>query len=181
MRGSSVPVLHLRPQFLQRLLEPSAIEHVGMLVRHRVWVVHARDLLHARKQLLEALLAIIHDDHTFARVIARSPEEIALVTADRPRQSIFRPEEIDRAGLAIVLDKDRRLRSNIDSAWSERRFSRCSRDPRASPSCELRNTLGRILPLNVRAQKVFAFPYEDHRLHDGGERSEGDSGDLFRL
>src|SRR5215471_10524047 len=63
MRGSSVPVLHLRPQFLQRLLEPSAIEHVGMLVRHRVWVVHARDLMHARKQLLEALLAIIHDDH----------------------------------------------------------------------------------------------------------------------
>src|SRR5215831_1547819 len=113
MRSSSVPVLQLRPQFLQRLLEPSAIEHVAMLVRHRVWVVHARDLLHAYKQLLEALLAIIHEDHTFASVIARSPEEIALVTADRPRQSIFRPEEIDRAGLAIVLDKDRRLRSNI--------------------------------------------------------------------
>src|SRR5215470_6907278 len=113
MRGSSVPDLHLRPQFLQRLLEPSAIEQVDMLVRHRVWVVHARDLPHARKQLLEALLAIIHDDHTFARVIARSPEEIALVTADRPRPSTFRPEKIDRAGLGVVLDKDRRLTSNI--------------------------------------------------------------------
>src|SRR5260370_22113173 len=83
-----------------------------MLVRHRVWVVLARDLLHAYKQLLEALLAIIHDDHTFAGVIARSPQEIALVTADRPRQSKFRPEEIDRAGYAIVRGKDRRLRSN---------------------------------------------------------------------
>src|SRR5260370_23813815 len=100
MRGSSVPVLQLRPQFLQRLLEPSAIEHVEMLVRHRVWVVHARDLLHAHKQLLEALLAIIHDDHTFARVIARSPQEIALVTADRPRQSTPQPEEADRAAYA---------------------------------------------------------------------------------
>src|SRR5262249_39215292 len=84
-----------------------------MLVRHRVWVVHARDLLHAYKQLLEALLAIVHDDHTFAGVIARSPEKIVLVTADRPRQSIFRPEVIDRAGYAIVGGKDRRLRSNI--------------------------------------------------------------------
>src|SRR5215813_8864754 len=111
--GSSVPVLQLRPQFLQRLLEPSAIEHVAMLVRHRVWVVHARALLHAYKQLLEALLAIIHDDNTFACVIARSPQEIVLMTADRPRQSIIRPEEIDRAGLARVLDKYRRLRSNI--------------------------------------------------------------------
>ena len=72
-------MLQLRPQFLQRLLESSAIEHVEMLVRHRVWVVHARDLLHARKHLLEALLAIIHEDHTFAGVIARSPQEIALV------------------------------------------------------------------------------------------------------
>src|SRR5271167_315855 len=111
--GSSVPELQLWPQFLQRLLEPSAIEHVEMLVRHRVWVVHVRDLLHAYKQLLEALLAIIHEDHTFTGVIARSPQEIALVTADRPRQSKFRPEEIDRAGYAKVRGKDRRLRSNI--------------------------------------------------------------------
>lgn len=80
---SSVPVLQLRPQFLQRLLEPSAIEHVEMLVRHRIWVAHARDLLHAYKQSLEALLAIIHDDRTLAGVISRSPQEIALVTADR--------------------------------------------------------------------------------------------------
>src|SRR3974377_2625705 len=109
MRGSSVPVLHLGPQFLQRLLEPCGIEHVGMLVRHRVWVVHARSLLHARKQLLEALLAITHDDHTFPRVIARSPEEIALMTADRPRQSIFRPEEIDPPAFGHVPEQTRRV------------------------------------------------------------------------
>jgi hypothetical protein len=34
MRGASVPMLRLRPPFLQRLLEPSAIEHVDMLVGH---------------------------------------------------------------------------------------------------------------------------------------------------
>ena len=65
-------------------------------------MVHARDLLHARKQLLEVLLAIIHDDHTFAGVIARSPQEIALVAADRLEQSIFRPEQIDRAVAAFA-------------------------------------------------------------------------------
>src|SRR3974377_2418186 len=113
MRGSSVPVLQLRPQILQRLLEPAAIEHVGMLIRHRVWVVHALDLLHARKTLLEAFLSITHDDHTFPRVIARSPEEIVLVTTDRPRQSIFRPEEIDPPAFGHVPEQTRRVRSNI--------------------------------------------------------------------
>ena len=50
-------------------------------------------------------------DHAFAGVIARSPKPIALVVADRFRQPVFFPEEIDRARLPVTVGKDRRLRA----------------------------------------------------------------------
>jgi ribosomal protein S18 acetylase RimI-like enzyme len=51
-------------------------------------------------------LLIIQNDHAFAGVAARSPDEIVLVSADRGRQSVFWAEEIDGSGLSVVLAED---------------------------------------------------------------------------
>src|SRR3954469_11947 len=49
------------------------------------------------------------DDHAFASVIARTPEPVALVIADRFRQSVLLAEEIDRTRLAVAVGEDRGL------------------------------------------------------------------------
>ena len=95
------------------MVKAEAIEHVKMLVGHRVGVIDARDLLHAHKASLELLLLPLHHDDTFPGVVSRSPEEIILVPADRAWQAVLRTEKINCASLAVVLGEDCRPVANV--------------------------------------------------------------------
>ena len=63
-------------------------------------------LAHGSKLALQRFLVVVHDDDALTRVAARSPEEITLVPADGRRQPVARAEEIDGAGLTVILSKD---------------------------------------------------------------------------
>src|ERR1035437_2098034 len=56
-----------------------------------------------------ALVAFAQNDHAFARKLARSPDPVVLVIANSFRQAIFRPEEIDGAGIAVIVGENRGL------------------------------------------------------------------------
>src|SRR5579864_834179 len=110
---ASVPVLHQRPDFVQGPLEAAAIIDVEMLVRHGVGVINAGDFLNVGKPRLEVILPPSHDDHTFAGVPTRPPEEVVLMRADGGRQAVFRTEQVDGSGLAVILAEDRGFRSDL--------------------------------------------------------------------
>ena len=57
-------------------------------------------------EALEYVLSIIEHDHAVPRIAPRSPEEPRLVTAERRRQAVAPAEEVNGAGLSVVLRKD---------------------------------------------------------------------------
>src|SRR5262245_9586754 len=79
-----------------------------ILLVHAPWIVMLARLLDAREKLREVVAIALQDDDDLARVFARPPEEMRLVRADRRGQPVSRPEQIDGAGLAVVLCEDRR-------------------------------------------------------------------------
>src|SRR5471030_1382372 len=95
------------------MLSAAAIEDVEMLVGHGVGVINAGSLLHARETPLEILLPPMHHNDAFDGVVSRSPEEIILMPADGWRQAVFRTEQIDRAGLAVILPENRGPGANV--------------------------------------------------------------------
>ncbi len=60
-----------------------------------------------------SVLPAFHHDHAFAGGAAGTPEEIVLMAADGGRQSVPRAEEIDGAGLPVVLSEDGGARADI--------------------------------------------------------------------
>ena len=64
------------------------------------------DVLDTIPKLFETFATVVEDDHTVAGIAARSPEKPGLVAAEGRRQSVAAPEEVDGAGLAVVLGED---------------------------------------------------------------------------
>src|SRR5947208_14438349 len=71
----------------------------------------AADCFHAREMFAVPGAVTAQNDDAFARVTAWAPEPVALMVADRFRQSVFLAEEIDRAGLTVTIREDRRPRA----------------------------------------------------------------------
>src|SRR5947208_12519498 len=82
-----------------------------MLVATRVGMIGAAHCFYRREMLPVTFAVAPKNDHAFAGVIARSPEPVALVIADRFRQPVLLPEEIDRPSLAVAVREDCRLRA----------------------------------------------------------------------
>src|SRR5450759_1911707 len=99
---SSIPILQPWPDLVQGPLEAAAMEDVEMLVRHRVGVINAGDLLNGGETRLEILLPSSHDDDTFAGVATRTPEDVALMPADCGRQAVLGTEQVDSSSLPVI-------------------------------------------------------------------------------
>ena len=95
-----VPILGLRPERLQRRIQVPAKKNIEVFVTPRIGMRGAADRIDPREVLAIARAVAAKHDHAFAGVVARPPKPVALMIADRFRQPIFFPEEIDRARLA---------------------------------------------------------------------------------
>src|SRR5271166_4685325 len=90
-----------RPRLLKRLKTVAAEpQRVGRLLRHAQRVVEPADRLDRTEALEKAVARPPEDQHHAAVVAARAPEEIALVGADRGRQTKRLAEHVDRGRLA---------------------------------------------------------------------------------
>src|SRR5438067_3458161 len=69
------------------------------------------DGFHAGETFAVTSAIAAENDDAFAGVVTRAPKPIVLVIANRLRQPVFLAEEIDRAGLAVIVRKDRGLRA----------------------------------------------------------------------
>src|SRR5438105_2994998 len=107
----SVPFLRFWPQRFQTRVEIAAKENVEVFVAPRIRMIGAADGFHAREMFAVSSPVAAENDHAFAGVIARTPKPIALMVADRFGQAVLLAKEIDRAGLAITISEDRRLRA----------------------------------------------------------------------
>jgi hypothetical protein len=76
---------------------------------------HPRDLPECGEDLSQPLRPVGHHDHALARVAARAPQIIALVSADVAAfwNAVLRPEKIDGAGLPLVLPEDSGLGAHV--------------------------------------------------------------------
>src|ERR1051326_4638308 len=111
----SAPVLDARPELLPGSLHAATVKHVEMLVGHGVGMRHIAHLFDVIEDALQNFLAIVEHDGAFAGVVARTPQVIVLMRADRLGQAILGTEEVDRAGLAVVLAEDGGL--GADLGW----------------------------------------------------------------
>src|SRR5262245_43094392 len=107
-------------------MEALAVEHVEVPVWHGIGVLHAGHFAHAGAAAFQDFQAIVHDDQAFAGVVAWSPQEVALMSADRRRKTVLWSKEVDGASLAVILPEDCSLRSNlrrqaaVDAGYSRR-------------------------------------------------------------
>src|SRR3954447_5620200 len=74
-------------------------------------MIRSPDWFHRLKMFAVTGTVAAEDDHAFAGIIARTPKPVALVIADRFRQTVLLPEKIDRARLAVIIREDRGLRA----------------------------------------------------------------------
>src|SRR5438270_12957500 len=74
-------------------------------------MIGAADCFHGREMFAVASPVASENNHAFAGIIARTPKPIALMVADRFGQAVLLAKKIDRAGLAITISEDRRLRA----------------------------------------------------------------------
>src|ERR1700728_1718372 len=58
------------------------------------------------EEALEILPAVVENDHAVAGVAARSPEKPGLSAAEGAGQAVAAAEEVDGAGLSVVLGED---------------------------------------------------------------------------
>src|ERR1700730_15952812 len=88
-------------------METPAEINVEMLIWHGIWVINRRDLLPRVEFCREFCGRVIHDDHAFTSVAARSPVVITLMAANCVGEPHPRPKKINGAGLSVVLPKNR--------------------------------------------------------------------------
>src|SRR5581483_4150742 len=100
-----IPALQLRPESLQVLLETTAEQDGPPLQSVRV-LLGRNDFAGCEVGAVRAVLSAQHDNN-FARVVARAPEKVRLVTADGLWQSVPRTEKIDCGGLAVIVAENR--------------------------------------------------------------------------
>src|SRR5580700_8431027 len=83
-----------------------AKEDVDLLFQRVGIVRRGADVFHVLPELFQNLFAVVEDDHAIAGVAARAPEKPGLMAAKRWRETLAGAEEIDGAGLAVVLGED---------------------------------------------------------------------------
>src|ERR1700730_14164725 len=104
---SLVVFLHFHPGRSQIAGKPAAEKNIEVLVPARVRMFGANAPFDTLKMFAVASSIAAEHNRDAAVVIARTPEPVALMIADRFRQTETRPEEIDRAGFAIIIREDR--------------------------------------------------------------------------
>src|SRR5208337_4821065 len=105
----SIPNLKLRPRFRKRNLQIVADQDVIVFPTHAVIRCNPRSFLHTAAPILGILHVPLQQDDSLARVIARAPEVIILMSGNGFGQTVTRTEEVDRASSAVVAGKDRGL------------------------------------------------------------------------
>ena len=104
-KGANVN-FYLWPDVSEWPMKTPAQINIEVFIRHRIGMVYGRNLFKMAEKPAEPLRPVIHHDHAFARVASRPPKEVVLMTAEGLGKSHLRAEEIDGAGLAVVLAKD---------------------------------------------------------------------------
>src|SRR5687767_9388172 len=82
-----------------------------MLVTPRIRMAGAADRIHPGEVLAIAGAIAAKHNHTFAGVVPRPPEPVALMIADRLGQPVFFSEEIDCPRLPVTIGEDRGRRA----------------------------------------------------------------------
>src|SRR5207248_5580828 len=100
---SLVVAFDFRPGLSQIASEPAADENIEMFVAPRVRMFDVAGSFDAAKMLAVAGAVAAENDHGAAVVIARAPNPVTLMIADRFRKTEPWSEEIDRAGFAEVV------------------------------------------------------------------------------
>src|ERR1035441_7091955 len=72
-----------------------------------------RHSLHHGELALQIRLPARHHNHAFSSSAARAPKKVVLVAADGGREAVFGTEEIDGAGLSVVLSEDGGARADV--------------------------------------------------------------------
>lgn len=102
-------------------MQASADENRSTLITFHIWVCIPGEFLYGVKLVLEGIAACSKHDHDAARIVARSPDEVVLVSADglrhiRPVSSsgllLLALRHLEREDLGFELD--RRLVINVD-------------------------------------------------------------------
>src|SRR5437868_14847910 len=96
---SSVVFFHFRPCFSKIAGESATQENIEMLVAPRVRMFDAASRFHALEMFAIAAAVAAENDDNAPVVIARSPEPVALMIANRFRQSELRTEEVEPSGV----------------------------------------------------------------------------------
>src|ERR1700736_777543 len=110
---SLIELLHLAPGPAQIAHEAATQKDIEVFVTSRVRMFGPARHFHAREMFPVAGPVAAEHDHVPAIVIPRAPQPIALMIADRFRQTKARAEEIDRTSLAVTVGKDRGLGARI--------------------------------------------------------------------
>ena len=109
------PALHFRPELGKGAeFRTLAKEDVDLFFQS-VGVLSGRaHILHVFPEAFENLSAVVKDDHAVSGVATRAPEEPGLVAAEGRREAVAAAEEIDGAGLAVVLGEDAAIVALVD-------------------------------------------------------------------
>src|SRR5262249_7493230 len=100
---SSVVFFHFRPCLSQIAGESATKKNVKMLVAPRVRMLNVTDGLDTLKMFAVTASVAAENNHDCSVVIARTPNPVGLMIANRFRQTEPRPEVIDRARFAEVV------------------------------------------------------------------------------
>src|SRR3989442_244903 len=103
---SSVVVLDLVPSASQIASESAAEKNIEMLVAARVRMFRATNYCDAAEMFAVAGAVTPENNHDAAVIIARTPKPVALMIANRFRQTKSWSEEIDRARLTVTVCKN---------------------------------------------------------------------------
>src|ERR1700691_3667061 len=97
--NTSAPFLKSGPQLRERSeFRAAANIHANSFFKRVGIICRNADELHGIKVSLENFFALAENDHAFAGVATRSPQEIRLMGAESERQTVAAAEEVDRAG-----------------------------------------------------------------------------------
>src|ERR1700730_1271329 len=102
----SIPFLHLSPGFSQIASKSATEKNIEMFVAPRIRMLGAPNNFHAREMFAIASAVTAQDNDSAAVIIARPPQPVALMIANRLGQTQARSEKIDRAGLAVTIGED---------------------------------------------------------------------------
>src|SRR3954468_5496969 len=82
-----------------------------MLVAPRIGMLDMPDRFYAGEMFPIARTVTAKDNHDVAGVIPRAPKPVVLMITNGLGQTVTRPEEIDRAGFAVIVREDCHSRS----------------------------------------------------------------------